>query len=48
VRFGEAEERREVRRHGPRAAVAEAIERFVQPDGSVRLDNVFRVVVAHA
>jgi hypothetical protein len=25
-----------------------ALEQFVQPDGSVRIDNVFRVVVAHA
>jgi hypothetical protein len=25
-----------------------ALQPFVQPDGSVRLDNVFRVVIAHA
>jgi SAM-dependent methyltransferase len=31
-----------------RAALAGALEPFVQPDGSVRIDNVFRVVVARA
>jgi SAM-dependent methyltransferase len=30
-----------------RDAFTKALERFVQPDGSVRLENVFRVVVAH-
>jgi SAM-dependent methyltransferase len=30
-----------------RDAFIKALERFVQPDGSVRLDNVFRVVLAH-
>lgn len=30
-----------------RDAFATALARFVQPDGSVRLDNVFRVVIAH-
>jgi SAM-dependent methyltransferase len=31
-----------------RDAFQAALEQFVQPDGSVRLDNVFRVVIAHA
>jgi SAM-dependent methyltransferase len=31
-----------------REAFRTALEPFVQPDGSVRLDNVFRVVIAHA
>lgn len=31
-----------------RDAFATALEQFVQHDGSVRIDNVFRVVVAHA
>lgn len=31
-----------------REAFTTALEQFVQPDGSVRIDNVFRVVIAHA
>jgi SAM-dependent methyltransferase len=31
-----------------RGAFAQALARFVQPDGTVRLDNVFRVVIARA
>jgi len=31
-----------------RAAFSQALARFVQTDGTVRLDNVFRVVIAHA
>jgi len=31
-----------------REAFTTALRPFVQPDGSVRLDNVFRVVIAHA
>jgi ubiquinone/menaquinone biosynthesis C-methylase UbiE len=31
-----------------REAFTRALAQFVQPDGSVRLDNVFRVVIAHA
>ena len=31
-----------------RDALTTALEQFVKPDGSVRLDNVFRVVIAHA
>ncbi|HYF44583.1 MAG TPA: class I SAM-dependent methyltransferase [Acidimicrobiales bacterium] len=31
-----------------RAAFSQALARFVQADGTVRLDNVFRVVIAHA
>lgn len=31
-----------------RQACSTALQQFVQPDGTVRLDNVFRVVVAHA
>ncbi len=31
-----------------RQALTTALPPFVQPDGSVRLDNVFRVVIAHA
>jgi SAM-dependent methyltransferase len=31
-----------------RDAFTKAVEQFVQPDGSVRLDNVFRVLIAHA
>jgi SAM-dependent methyltransferase len=31
-----------------RAAAAEVLETFTQPDGSVRLDNVFRVVLSRA
>jgi SAM-dependent methyltransferase len=31
-----------------RAAFRSALEQFVQPDGTVRLDNVFRVVIAQA
>jgi SAM-dependent methyltransferase len=31
-----------------RATATEVLERFTQPDGSVRLDNVFRVVIARA
>jgi hypothetical protein len=31
-----------------RKAFTEALEDFVQSDGSVRFDNVFRVVIAHA
>jgi hypothetical protein len=32
----------------PSSAFSKALEQFVQPDGSRRLDNVFRVVVTHA
>lgn len=31
-----------------REALAPALQQFVGPDGAVRLDNVFRVVIAHA
>jgi SAM-dependent methyltransferase len=31
-----------------RQAFSTALQQFVEPDGTVRLDNVFRVVVAHA
>ena len=31
-----------------RDTFATALRRFVRPDGTVRLDNVFRVVIAHA
>lgn len=31
-----------------REAITAALEQFVRPDGSVRLDNVFRVVIARA
>jgi SAM-dependent methyltransferase len=31
-----------------RTAFRDALSAFVRPDGSVRLDNVFRVVIAHA
>jgi hypothetical protein len=31
-----------------RDAITSALEQFVRPDGSVRLENVFRVVIARA
>ena len=40
-----------IRHAGPdavRDAISRALEQFVQRDGSVRIDNVFRVVIAHA
>jgi len=31
-----------------RAAIVDALEAATQPDGSIKLDNVFKVVIARA